>query len=45
MTGKVVETPGPGTYKAGSAFDRFKRLPTRQYMQLKKQGLSPGKVN
>lgn len=45
VTGKVVETPGPGTYKISSAFDRFKRLPTRQYLQLKKEGLSPGKGN
>ncbi len=38
VTGKVIDTPGPGTYKISSVFDRFKRLPTKQYMMLKQNG-------
>ena len=35
---ELKETPGPGTYKISSVFDRFKRLPTREYLQLKENG-------
>lgn len=27
MNGKILDTPGPGTYKAPSPFDKFRRLP------------------
>jgi hypothetical protein len=26
---EIKDTPGPGTYKLPSAFDRFKRLPAK----------------
>jgi hypothetical protein len=26
---EIKETPGPGTYKIPSAFDKFKRLPAK----------------
>ena len=28
---EIKDTPGPGTYKLPSAFDKFKRLPAKQY--------------
>ena len=41
---EIKETPGPGTYKIPSVFDKFKRLPAKQFLQLKEQGgVSPGK--
>jgi len=35
---EIKDTPGPGTYKVPSAFDKFKRLPAKQYMTLKENG-------
>lgn len=41
---EIKETPGPGTYKIASVFDKFKRLPAKQYQQLKEKGsLTPNK--
>ena len=41
---EIKDTPGPGTYKILSTFDKFKRLPAKQYQQLKEKGsLSPAK--
>ncbi len=35
---EIKETPGPGTYKLPSAFDKFKRLPAKHYQSLKASG-------
>jgi hypothetical protein len=32
---EIKDTPGPGTYKIPSAFDKFKRLPPKEYLLLK----------
>jgi hypothetical protein len=32
-----LETPGPGTYKLPSAFDKFKRLNTKTGVGMKKK--------
>jgi hypothetical protein len=36
VTGQIKNTPGPGTYRISSVFDRFKRVPAKQYLELKK---------
>ena len=39
---EIKDTPGPGTYKIPSVFDKFKRLPAKQYNSFKENGgLSP----
>ena len=35
---EIKETPGPGTYKLDSVFDKFKRLPAKEYFLLKERG-------
>ena len=42
----IKDTPGPGTYKAPSVFDKFKRLPAKQFQELKMRGgLTPNMGN
>lgn len=32
VTGRILDTPGPGTYKLPSPFEKFKRLPYHERM-------------
>lgn len=40
---EIKETPGPGSYKIPSVFDKFKRLPPKEYYSITKgsRGASP----